>query len=285
MEKDDERYAAVWRTAAYVEAHLQEELHLEELARMAGYSPFHFHRLFYACMGETLSQFIRERRLAYAARKLRSSRQSGTGIGFDIGYNSHESFIRSFMKRFGEPPESLRRRACTMREPKLIECRTMYVAGVKCTTDTTKDRNIAQAWKALSGIWSGLPGKADERICYGLEIYDPQSAGREGAFVYVAGTEVADPAGLPDGAQAYAVPGGRYAVFTHIGSTELLGETFRYIYGEWLPASGEALRGLDDAGGSGFDFERYDERFREGLADSELDIYVPLRPSAPVPSE
>ncbi|WP_308636859.1 AraC family transcriptional regulator [Paenibacillus silvisoli] len=285
MEKEEERYAAVFRIAGYVEQHLQEELHLEELARMAGYSPFHFHRLFYACTGETLSQFIRERRLAYAARKLRSSRQSGTGIGFDIGYNSHESFIRSFMKRFGEPPESLRRRACTMREPKLIECKTMVVAGVACTTDTTKDRNITQAWKSLSGVWAGLPGKTDESVCYGLEIYDPQSSGREGAFVYVAGTEVADPSSLPAGARAYTVPGGRYAVFTHIGSTELLGETFRYIYGEWLPASGETLRSLDEAAGSGFDFERYDARFREGRAESELDIYVPLRPSVTVSSE
>ncbi|MBP3964985.1 AraC family transcriptional regulator [Paenibacillus lignilyticus] len=275
--EEEERYAGIWRAAAYVELHLQEELRLEELAKLAGYSPFHFHRLFYACTGETLSHYIRERRLAYAARKLRGSAQSGTEIGFDIGYGSHESFIRSFMKRFGEPPQSLRRRACTMREPVLVNRETIHVAGVLCMTDTTKDRNIAQAWKSLSRIWASIPGKVNERISFGLEIYNPQASGdRERQFDYLAGTEVADPASaMPRAAQVYTIPGGRYAVFTHVGSTELLGETFRYIYGEWLPSSGERLRSLGD---SGFDFEYYDARFQEGRADSELDIYVPLCP-------
>ncbi|SDW95522.1 AraC family transcriptional regulator [Paenibacillus sp. CF384] len=282
--EEEERYKGIWRAAAYVEQHLQEELRLEELAKLAGYSPFHFHRLFYACTGETLSHYIRERRLAYAARRLRDSEQSGTGIGFDIGYGSHESFIRSFMKRFGEPPQSLRRRVCTMREPVLINRETIHVAGVLCTTDTTKDRNIAQAWKSLSRIWASIPGKVDERVCFGLEIYNPLTSGdREREFDYLAGTEVADPLQtMPGDAVVYTIPGGRYAVFTHVGSTELLGETFRYIYGEWLTASGETLRGMGDRG---YDYEYYDARCQEGRADSELDIYVPLRPIVPPSSE
>ncbi|SEN54335.1 helix-turn-helix transcriptional regulator [Paenibacillus sp. OV219] len=150
--KEEQRYAGIIRVAEFIERHLQEELHLEELARLTGYSPFHFHRLFCACTGETLSQYIRERRLAYAAQRLRSTDESGTRIGFDIGYGSHESFIRSFEKRFGEPPQLFRRRACTMREAKIEVLQAAHVAGVVCQTDTSKDRHIAGAWKTISEL-------------------------------------------------------------------------------------------------------------------------------------
>lgn len=274
---EEERYAGIIRTTEFIEQHLQEELQLEELARMAGYSPFHFHRLFCACTGETLSQYIRERRLAYAARQLRSTDESGTRIGFDIGYGSHESFIRSFMKRFGEPPQLFRRRACTMREPRIEVRQAAYVVGVVCQTDTSKDRHIAGAWKELSRLWEQIPGKVCEDRCYGLELYEPQADARSGQFTYVAAVLVADLAIRPQGVAGYTIPGGRYAVFTHAGSTELLGETFGYIYGEWLPASGEALRGMDGGDACSFDFEFYGPGFQEGRADSELYIYVPLK--------
>ena len=59
------------------EAHLDEELTLEKLAAVAAFSPFHFHRVFAAITGETLSDFIRRIRLERAASavvRLRSPR-------------------------------------------------------------------------------------------------------------------------------------------------------------------------------------------------------------------
>ncbi|SEN54377.1 GyrI-like domain-containing protein [Paenibacillus sp. OV219] len=113
-----------------------------------------------------------------------------------------------------------------------------------------------------------------EEHCYGLELYEPQAGARSGQFTYMAGVQVSDLSALPQGVSGYTIPGGRYAVFTHVGSTELLGETFGYIYGEWLPASGETLREMN--GTHSFDLEFYGPRFQEGRADSELQIYVPL---------
>jgi AraC family transcriptional regulator len=66
------------------------------------------------------------------------------------------------------------------------------------------------------------------------------------------------------------VPAGRYAVFTHKGKLDKLEHTMSYIYGSWLPKSGEELR-------EAADLEIYDERFKFGSDDSELDIYIPVK--------
>src|SRR5262249_10995900 len=58
------------RVMDHVEAHLAEELTLERLAAVAAFSPFHFHRVFAAITGETLSEFIRRIRLERAAGAL-----------------------------------------------------------------------------------------------------------------------------------------------------------------------------------------------------------------------
>ena len=67
------------------------------------------------------------------------------------------------------------------------------------------------------------------------------------------------------------IPGGRCAVLRHVGSDDALPETVWYLYSEWLPQSGEALR----------DFPVYLQRteFFPDVAESEAvtDVFLPLR--------
>ena len=58
------------RVIDHVQAHLDGDLTLERLAEVAAFSPFHFHRVFAAITGETLSDFIRRVRLERAAGAL-----------------------------------------------------------------------------------------------------------------------------------------------------------------------------------------------------------------------
>jgi AraC family transcriptional regulator len=59
--------ARVNRAMDHIEAHLGDDPSLAEIARVAAFSPFHFHRIFGALMGETLTQFIARLRLERAA--------------------------------------------------------------------------------------------------------------------------------------------------------------------------------------------------------------------------
>jgi transcriptional regulator GlxA family with amidase domain len=58
------------RVLAHIDAHLDQPLDLATLADVAHFSPFHFHRLFSAWMGETFGDYLRRRRVELAAMRL-----------------------------------------------------------------------------------------------------------------------------------------------------------------------------------------------------------------------
>jgi len=60
----------------------------KDVAKHAGFSTHHFHRIFKGIVGESLMVFVRRLRLERAARQLRSSDRSVTEIAFDAQYNS-----------------------------------------------------------------------------------------------------------------------------------------------------------------------------------------------------
>ncbi len=98
------------RVMDYIQAHLAGDLRLESLARVAGFSPFHFHRVFRTVVGETLNDFIRRVRVGAAANRLLSNpRRSITDIAIACGYSSPSAFAREFRIAFGTSASALRR--------------------------------------------------------------------------------------------------------------------------------------------------------------------------------
>ncbi|MFZ5783543.1 MAG: AraC family transcriptional regulator [Pseudomonadota bacterium] len=90
------------RVMDYVQAHLAEELSLEKLADVAAFSPFHFHRIFSAITGETLSDFIRRIRLERAASALSVLHETSVlDIALRCGFSSAATFARAFKSHFG----------------------------------------------------------------------------------------------------------------------------------------------------------------------------------------
>lgn len=90
------------RVIDHVQAHLADELTLERLATVAAFSPFHFHRIFVAITGETLSDFIRRIRIERAASAL--ALLHGTSvleIAQRYGFESAAGFARAFRGHFG----------------------------------------------------------------------------------------------------------------------------------------------------------------------------------------
>ena len=90
------------RVMDHVQAHLAEDLTLEKLAAVAAFSPFHFHRVFAAITGETLSDFIRRIRLERAASALGLLRDTSVlEIALRYGFSSAATFARAFKAHFG----------------------------------------------------------------------------------------------------------------------------------------------------------------------------------------
>lgn len=89
-------------------------------------------------------------------------------------------------------------------------------------------------------------------------------------FKYLAGIEVTDNNNMPVGMEVWDVPHKKYAVFTHIGSVDTLGDTYKAIYSKWLPESGYELVFT-------YDFELYDKDFDPGSAQSKMYVYIPIK--------
>ena len=97
--------ARINRAIDHVLAHLDQPLQLEDVARVACFSTFHFHRVFRSLMGETLHQFVKRLRLEHSLRLMsRFPNRSLTDVALECGFTSSSDFSRSFRQRFGVPP-------------------------------------------------------------------------------------------------------------------------------------------------------------------------------------
>ncbi len=89
----------------YIVRNLDGELKLDDVARVACFSPFHFHRIFRSMMGETLNQFVKRQRLERAVYFMsHTPNKSLTQIAHECGFSSSSDFSRSFKKHFGSAP-------------------------------------------------------------------------------------------------------------------------------------------------------------------------------------
>ena len=100
------------RAIDYVVSHLAEPLRLARVSRAAGMSPFHFHRVFHALVGETLSDFVKRLRLDKALFMMAHGRRASlTQVALACGFSSSSDFSRSFRQRFGVAPSRFDLRA------------------------------------------------------------------------------------------------------------------------------------------------------------------------------
>ena len=288
--------ACIQNSVNEIESRLKEEITVERLAASAGFSPFHFYRIFQAYVGMSVMSYVRYRRLAYAAAELVAGKRV-LDAALDWGFDTHAGFTRAFVKTFGMPPERYRlhgtgrvpapvdlKQLCDYQltggivmEPKFITRPAFYVAGYHLRTTSVNGENS----KAIPAFWqeymnNGMntlhsaftPVSHNEYgICMDMDM-------ETGEFSYVIGLEVADPASIPEQFHKALVPAATYAVFTTPpaeagGFVASIQGTWAFIYEQWFPSSGyEYASGCSD-------FELYDERCMPDVGQ-QIDIYIPV---------
>lgn len=102
-----EKINAVNRMQVYISEHLDQKISLTDLARIAGYSPWHAERIFKELIGRTPFSYIRASRLTRAALSMRDQpqRQRIIDVALDYVFDSHEGFTRAFTRQFGISPK------------------------------------------------------------------------------------------------------------------------------------------------------------------------------------
>ena len=284
----------------YIQTNVQEELTLASMASMAAFSPFHFHRLFSAMVGEPLSGFIRRVRLQRAARLLKTNpRLSITEIALDCGFSSPSTFARSFKQFFQcsatewkidsassdgwvpivedetdltpEPEEDpLIRHWKENMTVEIEHLEPLCIAYVR-TYEGYKADKIQEAYQVLCS-WAAPRGLLNEHTCFlGIAHDDPkivdQGKCRYDACIAVPrGTPVVGEVVISD------IPGGKYATVLYQGPKSHIEEVYQTLYRNWLPGSGYQPR--DSAS-----FEQY-LTIPDGSPDChfELKLCLPVKP-------
>jgi AraC family transcriptional regulator len=285
------------RVLDHLARHLDDELGVAELAQAASFSPYHFHRMFRGVTGETVAGLVRRLRLERAGRALRTSDASVIEIALAAGYGSPEAFTRAFQQAFGLAPSDYRRAAkppaCT---PPLSLALRLDPASLRIVLEplsggTTMDVRIETypdqlavcarhvgPYETVGSLFQrayqwggGAKLFTPQTLFMGLSYDDPESTSAEALRYDVCFTVAAPVAALPDFARLETLAGGRYAVHTLKGPYTGIRETFRRLFGLWLPASGAEL-------GDRPCREIYRNSMTE-VPESELltDVCVPLR--------
>ncbi len=275
----------ILRVQLLIQEQLDQELPLDRLAREAHLSPFHFHRIFKAMVGEGVGAYVRRLRLERAALLLKITDRAVTEIGFESGYGTLEAFSRAFRQMFGVAPSAYRkeshgptyilpREAMAMSNAALnldvviqdVPGRTMaLIRRVGPYNEVGAGFQQLMAWAGPRG----LLGPNSEMIGIGHDDPDVTPADKlryDCALTVPEGTPV-------DGEiQLGTIEGGPHAIVKHVGPYETLAQTYRWICGTWLPSSNRELRNMPM-------FEIYRNDPSQVPAEELItEIYVPLKP-------
>jgi AraC family transcriptional regulator len=244
--------ARLTRVLVYIYDHLDGDLSLDALAEVAGMSRFHWHRVFRAMTGETVAEAARRMRLLKAANALVLEDAPVGEIAARHGYADLASFSRAFSAAHGMSPGAFRRNGVELanqlrRNP---GDSTMYPVSVENLEPgraagvlhrgpypgigkafqqlgaMLAARNLIPHVRAMIAVYHDAPGSK------------PEAELRSHAAVII-GDDF--PAGV-EGLEYFDLAGGKHAVMAHKGPYATLATAYEWLYGTWLPQSGEEPR-------------------------------------------
>ncbi|MFD0670028.1 GyrI-like domain-containing protein [Cohnella sp. GCM10027633] len=255
---------AVNRVIDYIEANLTNPLTLEEVSGVSAFSPYHFHRVFKAVIGENVHAYIRRIRIEKAIKLLLFHPDRGiSDIAFDCGLRSSAHFCRAFREHTGWSASEHRERyrlgaVARQFKSRLTPERTAELAS-KLEKLPIEIRNMSPMHAAYARYWGTInEGKSNpaisdsyERLFSWLEAREALASGS-----FAVGLVHDDPYITPPGRHRYdacvttehpitpagevdvrTIPGGKYAVVKLAEKPDFIIDLLHMVCIEWLPRS------------------------------------------------
>jgi AraC family transcriptional regulator len=235
---------------------LDTPLDIHRLAEEAFVSPYHFHRIYVAMMGETVADTIRRQRLHGAAVKLIASALSVAKIAEGAGYTSVAAFTRAFSEAYSIPPAkyrlhrqltaALQRPQLTLaKEPKMsthtfnlsdVTVKTMPAVRVAALQHDGDYQMIGESFGKLAAWAAGKGFLTLSTPSFGIYYDDPLSKPKNELRSEAC---LAAPQGIEgDGkVRMLEIASGRCAVMQFKGPYAELEKPYRWLYETWLPQS------------------------------------------------
>lgn len=245
------------RVIDYLRGNLDRQVKLEELAKVACFSEFHFHRIFSAVSGETLNNFTNRLRLERAARFLRYTNRSLTDIAFDCGFSSSATFSRAFRSGYDTSPSQFRKNGEIKKSKickelysgqeyllpmsaeekraafpvRLIDVPERQVAYIRVTNAFEMDRVIA----ALNTLveWAKSQGIFSQGTLFGMSVDDPHVTPKR-LYRYEVCLATSSPFECTEGISKLRMPAMRYAATRVSGDIRKVATATDYLFRGWL---------------------------------------------------
>ncbi|WP_235822133.1 AraC family transcriptional regulator [Gottfriedia luciferensis] len=296
-----EQLTLLQKVIDYIEEHIKDEINPEKLAKLVGYSPYHFSRIFYKHIGYTIMDYVLKRKLQFALHELVNGNKI-LQIALDYGFETHSGFTKAFKKCFGTPP-SLYKQHCPKSLPQKLDLMSLHkknTGGIVMQPKIVKTKSFSVAGKTFEinkenvtytrdapAYWEqeGLTDGSIERFLY--KLLSPRKHGEycinltssynEDKFNYLFAVEYDQDIELPDGITHLQIPDTTYAIFrTPLVELEqfvsAIKGTWIYILEDWFPQS--AYEVDEDS----FDFEFYDEHCHYwDFEKIYMEIYIPIK--------
>lgn len=237
----------------YIDNHLHEPIELVRLADVSHFSPYHFHRIMRAFLGEPIGAYIVRRRLETAAMLLRYTDLPVSEIAYKVGYDVPSSLSKAFKNQYGISPADYRNDKefiimSTVKKDVELHIKKVKVVDVPARKVIYIRLTGEYGSLDYSGTWGELWQFVKEHKLF--------TAGIEHLAIYRNDPKVTEPSKLtsdlclvvhkdanPQGKVGVKeLEGGKYAMFHYQGTYQNLDAVYDKIYADLLPSSGLKLR-------------------------------------------
>lgn len=280
----------IYRAIEYMENHLQESMLLEDLAVVAGFSPFYFHRIFTCWMEESPIQYLNRLRLERAVNLIKKNPMLNlTNIAGFCGYSSVSVFSRSFKQKYGISPRTYRNELTSLSADPLqpidaisMENMAAYQRGVEIlempsfnvlavpTMQGYQLDSICSAWDTLF-TWTQARQLWHADIWrLGISFDDPKITPL-GKCRYYAACRLEKPVKATGNLSIFTIPEGKYILCHFHLTVDKIQAAYHWVFHKIMLDAQVQYRG-------GMVYERY-------LSPSETPADQPMRLTIAIPIE
>lgn len=279
-------YERINNVIQYINTHLNENLEIATLARVGNYSPFHLHRIMRAYLGESLGAFIIRLRMETAVTLLIHSSEAINTIALKVGYENPSSFNKAFKKRYGIAPAEYRKNNESLLETECSKIKNYAMENSKNLQPKIKvlkpkkviyARALGNYNESASKAWNTVAEFAKKNRLFGFKTefigisHDDPNITKSDKLRYDACITITKEIQAEGKIGLQEIEGGKFAIFTHKGAYEKLINSYDYIFGKWLPESGNELRNVCG-------FEKYLNTPEKTKPEKlRTEIYVPIQ--------
>lgn len=270
----------------YIETHITEDISTETVAKHVNISPFYFQKGFSMLCGYTVTEYIRNRRLALAGGELLNNDVKIIDTALKYGYDSPDSFAKAFTRFHGITPSMARKEGVMLKSFAPLKLTISLKGGYLMDYRITKKESFTvlgasrtfgyeNAKRDIPAFWQEHYAQGRGRYVDGMFGVNIDCFMGHESFEYLI-ADLYNPAmDIPEGFVVKTIPAFTWAVFPCIGPIpDALQNINTRIFSEWLPA----LKEYEFA--AGYCIEMYDrpDKYPEGTSDANYrtEIWIPI---------